>query len=173
MRVLYHEAFHQYIYYAFGAFSPHSWFNEGHGDYFAGFEYRGRFIPDKFKWRQGIIKNAIATDGYVPLKDFVRYTQQQYYSRASLCYAQGWSLVYFLRHARDAKYREILPKYFEVLKRELGGDPEEEEGDERLGGGFPMGERGRAQKALDKAVDEAFEGIDFDELERDWKNFKF
>ncbi len=34
--VLYHEAFHQYIFYAAGSFSPHDWFNEGHGDFFSG-----------------------------------------------------------------------------------------------------------------------------------------
>ena len=34
--VLYHEAFHQYIYYAVGEVAPHDWFNEGHGDYFSG-----------------------------------------------------------------------------------------------------------------------------------------
>ena len=34
--VLYHEAFHQYIHYSTGELPPHSWFNEGYGDYFSG-----------------------------------------------------------------------------------------------------------------------------------------
>ncbi len=34
--VLFHEAFHQYIHYAAGELAPHSWFNEGYGDYFSG-----------------------------------------------------------------------------------------------------------------------------------------
>jgi len=60
LRVLYHEAFHQYIHYAVGDVAPHSWFNEGHGDYFAGHNYRGRkFKSDVFRWRTGIIANAL------------------------------------------------------------------------------------------------------------------
>jgi len=34
--VMFHEGFHQYVHFAVGDVSPHSWFNEGHGDYFAG-----------------------------------------------------------------------------------------------------------------------------------------
>jgi hypothetical protein len=34
LRVLYHEGFHQYIHYSVGDFDPHTWFNEGDGDYF-------------------------------------------------------------------------------------------------------------------------------------------
>ena len=35
-----HEAFHQYIFYFYGSLSPHSWYNEGTGDYYGGHEYR-------------------------------------------------------------------------------------------------------------------------------------
>ena len=31
-----HETFHQFIFYFYGSLSPHSWYNEGQGDYFAG-----------------------------------------------------------------------------------------------------------------------------------------
>src|SRR6185369_1997760 len=41
LSVMYHEAFHQYVFYAVGNVAPHSWFNEGHGDYFAGHVLRG------------------------------------------------------------------------------------------------------------------------------------
>ncbi|MHC5010846.1 MAG: hypothetical protein ACYTG6_07845 [Planctomycetota bacterium] len=253
--VLYHEAFHQYIYYSVGDVAPHSWFNEGHGDYYAGAEYRGgRFRIRPFAWRRGVIKNAVAqgprqrttqTDletgeervrfendgGYTPLKDLVRFTQMEYYSYPSISYAQGWSLIYFLREVvpKDRKYREkwghILDTYFEVLQREVnkegelrpGGDPEEDgapeeggedpaeedadapttpgegedaeppddEGEEDDGGDEEDGEgeeeeeeggylpaltfggRGSAE-ALQKAVEEAFAGIDWEEFEEAW-----
>jgi hypothetical protein len=123
LRVLYHEAFHQYIHYAVGKVAPHSWFNEGHGDYFAGHNYKGkRFIADVFRWRTGIISNAIARKSYVPLEDFLTYTQGQYYSNPGLCYAQGWSFVYFLREAerlkikKYKKYWGLLDKYFAMIK---------------------------------------------------------
>ena len=169
IRVLYHEAFHQYIFYAFGSVSPAIWFNEGHGDYFAGFNYKGRFVPGKFQWRQGVIKNAIATDTTVPLADFLKYTQQQYYANASLCYAQGWSLVYFLRHTKNKEYQKILPTYFDTLKRELGAEPADDDG--AIPDGFQN--MGKAQQALDKALEEAFRGIDLDRLESEWKAFRF
>ena len=59
LSVLYHEAFHQYIHYSAGSFAPHSWFNEGHGDYYGGAELRGRRYRLKpFQWRVGVIKAA-------------------------------------------------------------------------------------------------------------------
>ena len=123
LRVLYHEAFHQYIHYAVGDVAPHSWFNEGHGDYFAGHNYSsGKFKSAPFRWRTGIIANAISTGTYVPLRDFLKYTQGEYYANAGLCYAQGWSFVYFLREVEKRKIKKykkywgLLDKYFDGIK---------------------------------------------------------
>jgi len=235
LRVLYHEAFHQYIHYAVGDVAPHSWFNEGHGDYFAGHNYRnGKFIPAPFQWRTGIIANALSQKTYVPLREFLKYTQGQYYSNAGLCYAEGWSFVYFLREVertKNKKYKQywgLLDKYFEAIKRNVskvkegglyglenppaaGDDGTEgtpgQPGDsgepaaegptlKRLPGlelPFPgehpeagrsadlaAGERRTVAdgpkitgigSALDAAVDEAFKGIDLDQLEKDWVEY--
>jgi len=123
LRVLYHEAFHQYIHYAVGDVAPHSWFNEGHGDYFAGFDYKdGKFVPNVFRWRTGIIADALATRSYVPLDQFLKYTQGQYYANPGLCYAQGWSFIYFLREVERRKLKQyqkyfgLLDKYFAAIK---------------------------------------------------------
>jgi len=144
--VLYHEAFHQYIFYSVGSVAPHSWFNEGHGDYYAGAEYnRGRFKIAPFDWRLGKVKDAIRegprpfsmkldektqqeikvweNKGYTPLADLVNFTQSEYYSYPGVSYAQGWSLIYFLREGLSRKQREqwghILPTYFDTLKAEV------------------------------------------------------
>ena len=168
LSVLYHEAFHQYIYYSVGDVAPHSWFNEGHGDYYAGAKYRGRkFTIEPFDWRVGTIARAVnegprtfeegegfdgqprkqwSNTGYTPLEYFVRFTQGEYYSYPGPCYAQGWSLIYFLREIvpNKRKYREkwghILQVYFDTLKEEVakGGElrafgfevPDEDEGEE-------------------------------------------
>ena len=169
LAVLYHEAFHQYIFYSVGNVSPHSWFNEGHGDYYAGAEYKARRFKIKpFQWRQGTIKTAVtngpreaeegATDpsgrpkylndgGYTPLKDFVRFTQREYYSYAGVSYAQGWSLIYFFREVvpKNKRYKKlwggIADRYFDILKTEVNRDPaflasqEEEEEEEDEDGG--------------------------------------
>jgi hypothetical protein len=126
LRVLYHEAFHQYIHYAVGDVAPHSWFNEGHGDYFAGHDcVGGKFIAKPFRWRTGIIANALSQKTYVPLEKFLKYTQGEYYSNPGLCYAQGWSFIYFLREVerkkivKYKKYFGLLDRYFEAIKRNV------------------------------------------------------
>ncbi len=126
LRVLYHEAFHQYIHYAVGEVAPHSWFNEGHGDYFAGHNYRsGKFKSDVFRWRTGTIATALGQKTYVPLRKFLKYSQGEYYADAGLCYAQGWSLVYFLREVerrkikKYQKYWGLLDRYFEAIKKNV------------------------------------------------------
>jgi len=150
LAVLYHEAFHQYIYYSVGKVSPHSWFNEGHGDYYAGAKFGGsRFTIEPFRWRVGVLKTALnqgprsckvtkdaegketkvwGNTGYTPLKDLVEFSQADYYSYPSVSYAQGWSLVYFLREEVprkkewNAKWGKILPNYFEALRRQAARD---------------------------------------------------
>jgi len=246
LRVLYHEAFHQYIHYAVGNVAPHSWFNEGHGDYFAGHNYRnGKFRSDVFRWRTGIIANALARKTYVkPLGKFLKYTQREYYANPGLCYAQGWSFVYFLREIerrkikKYSKYYGLLDRYFDAIKRNVkkvkeGGleglnptpkkeDPTRKEGVPGLdeaeatvkadptlprppglekpfpgehplaGAGEPADGRKSAKDGgqrtgetktvagpqfrgirggLDAAVDEAFKGIDMEQLEKDWIEF--
>jgi hypothetical protein len=148
--VLYHEAFHQYIYYSVGNVSPHSWFNEGHGDYYAGAKFGGsKFTITPFRWRIGVLKTALnqgprsckitkdadgketkvwGNTGYTPLKDLVEFSQRDYYSYPSVSYAQGWSLIYFLREEVpkkkewNAKWGKILSTYFDTLKREAAHD---------------------------------------------------
>ncbi len=121
LSVLYHEAFHQYIFYAFGELAPHSWFNEGNGDFFAGADFRGSKVSVKpFKWRTGRVKQAATLGKLVPLEKFVRYSQKEYYKNAGQNYAQGWAFIYFLRKVtKNERYRQILPLYFNTLKDEI------------------------------------------------------
>jgi hypothetical protein len=215
---LYHEAFHQYIHYAAGM-APHAWFNEGHGDYFAGATMvDGKLRIAPFSWRIATLNQAIAAGprhgdedptvnesksqvGYFPLKQLVHMTQRQYYLRPHVCYAQGWSLVYFLRSvvpadpAMNAKWGSILDTYFKVLREETtkppapGSPPDgptkpSEPPSEGTGDtpptppadqaaddpGIPVVLRKEIEnrKALDKALEAAFTGVDFDELEGAW-----
>lgn len=154
--VLNHEAFHQYIFYLYGNISPHSWYNEGTGDYYSGLEYKNkRFTLKANQWRKGTIQEAVRQDKDVPLEAFVRMTQPEYYGTNKFGatignnYAQGWSFIYFLRTGKkqfqknwNPAWEEILPKYFRVLA--MSGD-------------------------LDQAVVEAFQGVDFDALQKAWE----
>ena len=154
LAVLYHEAFHQYIFYSVGEVAPHSWFNEGHGDYYAGAKYEsGKFKIGPFHWRVGHGEErdrrgpALASredgredrrpegvewgnDGlHAARVPRARSSQGEYYSYPGVSYAQGWSLIYFLREVVpknkkwNAKWGKILDTYFDVLKAEVNKRP--------------------------------------------------
>lgn len=158
-----HEAFHQYIFYFLGNFAPHSWYNEGNGDFFSGYQISNRkFKLRPFDWRLGLIKENIQKSekdsgtGVVPLKEIVRWTQAQYYGGSKYGtdggdhYAQGWSFIYFLRTGAGAA-KDWNPAYEKILDTYLRTLVETDD--------------------LDKAVDAAFAGIDFDKLEAAWKAY--
>ena len=134
--VLNHEAFHQFIYYFYGQLSPHSWYNEGHGDYFSGAKLtksyrvqgfgsapggfdRSQFIKDMVRLaRQG---KKVSEGAAAPLKEFLDYSQAQYYDRGANrpvgFYPQGWAVVHMLRQGKglDPKWQRILPEYLASL----------------------------------------------------------
>lgn len=157
--VLNHEAFHQYIFYFYGNISPHSWYNEGTGDFFSGYQLKNnRFVLSRFDWRLRTIQQAIREkkDGkntFAPLRDLVRFTQSEYYGNNKYNlgggenYAQGWSFIYFLRTGKgkargwNNAWDGILDTYLETLA---------------------------ATRDLDKSVDVAFAGVDWEALETAW-----
>jgi hypothetical protein len=160
--VLNHEAFHQYIFYFYGSISPHSWYNEGTGDFYSGYAYKnGRFTLKENSWRKEIIKEAIRDEFFIPLKKIFRFSQQEYYSQeeipgteyenVSVCYAQGWSMIYFLRTGKknnakgwDARWDTLLDDYLKVLA--ATGKP-------------------------DQAIEQCLTGIDVDALQAAWATY--
>jgi hypothetical protein len=155
--VLNHEAFHQFIYYFYGELAPHSWYNEGTGDFYSGYKYKNKkFTLKEAEWRRATAMEMIKTGEYVPLEELVRYTQSEYYGNndyglgGGALYAEGWSFVYFLRTgAKKAKgwnkdWDSILDTYLENLAE---------------------------TEDLDQAIDVAFDGVDWKELEKVWKNY--
>lgn len=156
-KILYHEAFHQYMYYMMGKgrriYVP-SWLNEGLGDYFFGGEWtknRGKFTIGINDWRVKTIVNAVKKNEHVALEKIFRYDQMQYYSDARLCYAEGWAINYFFMQSPVAKakgYPQIPVRMLEALKTGAGGED-----------------------GWQKATDKAFAGIDLRKMEEEWKAF--
>lgn len=153
-----HEAFHQFIFYFYGNISPQSWYNEGTGDFYSGYQYKNRqFKLEKFQWRVGLVKSNLQADKFVPLAEFVRFTQQQYYSTSSYGttigdhYAQGWSFIYFLRTGKKANAKGWNPKWDGILEQYLKS----------------LAMTGKTEIA----VEEAFAGVDMDALEAAWKEY--
>jgi hypothetical protein len=148
--ILYHECFHQYMYYLMGrdrgVYVP-SWLNEGMGDYFFGGRWeKGKFIIGPNEWRLKTIVAAVKKNKHVPLEKIFRYSQQDYYSNAHLCYAQGWSINYFFLSdvGKKARYDQIPPMMFANLRK--SGD-------------------------WKKATDSVFANYDVKKMEEEWKAF--
>lgn len=155
--VLNHEAFHQYIFYFFGQLSPHSWYNEGNGDFFSGFQLEHKkFNLKPFNWRHRLIQTNLKGGTYAPLQELVRWTQAEYYGTnkhdldGGDNYAQGWSFIYFLRTgAKNAK--DWNPAWETILDNYLRALVETDD--------------------LNAAVDRAFAGVNWEELEGAWKAY--
>ena len=178
--VMFHEAFHQYIHFAVGDVSPHSWFNEGHGDYFAGMGVQGTTIKfNTFDWRVDYLKDHLrGKRDLIPCRTLVRLPQSEYYTNAGLKYSQGWALIYYLRNVSGNKEHEkILETYFSYLADNVQAfrakkDSKKDDGNPEPVPGIPgikfidFEDRAAVEKILSEAVDKAFASVDFDELDK-------
>jgi hypothetical protein len=185
LRVLYHEAFHQYIFYSVGDFAPHSWFNEGHGDYFFGHNYvNGKWQVGKASWRVGEAKSAKAAHKFPPLCDWLHWSQRDYYGGNKYGvsigdnYALGWDFVYFLRTSKKPEYQGILDRYFTTLKGLCTKARDERAAARAKAEGHDPGPETAEQEMLandryeqdwhDKAYEAAFKGVDLEALNKEW-----
>lgn len=116
LSTLYHEATHQFIMMVMGSTRlPPLWLNEGLAVYFETSVVRdGKLqigvVPRN---RLMLLQKHLRAGTYVPLAELIRRGRGNY---DSLCYSQGWSLVYFFLHARNGAYRSRFDKYFKMLK---------------------------------------------------------
>jgi hypothetical protein len=191
LRVLYHEAFHQYIYYSAGAVSPHSWFNEGHGDFFAGHNHKGggKFELGEFLWRKDLAQSLKREKKTVPLKEWLTWDQNKYYNKGANGgrldggenYALGWNFIYFLRTTKKAEYQQFLPVYFNTLKGLVTKAREDRKAarDKAKAAGEDLGEeepewlanRMNEDAWCQTALDAALKTVNLDQLEKDWLAF--
>jgi hypothetical protein len=170
--VLYHEAFHQYIHYSTGELPPHPWFNEGYGDYFSGAVISSNKVIriGVNPWRVAAIQEATREGEALPWGTIVSLDQKAFYAKADVCYPQAWSMVYFLLESEEAQDHKvwpgILPTYFDVLKTEYALELMTAEGELDEESRRAAGERVRA-----RAVEAAFYGVDWDEIDAAWREF--
>ena len=175
--VLYHEAFHQYIHYAVGEFSPHDWFNEGFGDYFSGAVVANdapRVLRiDPSPWRIHTAKDMCEFGlGFIPLKEILEAERAVFYgpARVRFFYAGAWSFLYFLKHSKEVAanpaWSQLLVTYFDAMKTCYAAELAKIEGEANLQQKTVAGFLTR--KA---AMKQALTGIDVDELEKVWKKW--
>jgi hypothetical protein len=132
LEVMTHEGFHQYCHFLFGETEAHRWYDEGHGDYYGGFDLKnGKLVVDAHM-SSGLkriteIKDMIKEGTYKPVSAHLRYNHGEWQTQGPSnvsCYAQSWSIIYFLRQGMRGKggkqwkkeYADILPHYVEHLQ---------------------------------------------------------
>ncbi|MEM6459808.1 MAG: DUF1570 domain-containing protein [Planctomycetota bacterium] len=122
-RTLQHEGFHQFAWHHLGPQLPH-WVNEGLAQYFEdavptasgltlGLADAGRVarVRGAITRRETLPLAAIAGSGRAEWLAALRYDPE----RATLLYAQSWSLVYFLIHGEGGRYRPAFEDYLQHL----------------------------------------------------------
>lgn len=127
----------------------HRWFDEGTGDYFGSYVWNGsKWSYFASKMRKGDIKVIVNTGKQVPLREIVSWNKDRFYGAgAADYYAQAYSMIDFFRRGKtmgagwDDAWAKILDTYRDKML---------ETGDQK------------------KAVEAAFQGVDWDKLEAAW-----
>lgn len=172
--ILYHEAMHQYFFYANGNLAPASWFNEGFGEVFGGAspDRQKGVIRDvqKNRFRMAWIKQCQKIDRWPDLGAFLRMTQGEFYGGSSLQnYAFGWAFCYFLEEHRqdpkgNAQWGAIPDLYLKNL-REATKKKRESLGIDAKDKNWLLAYTNDLQK---QAYEATFDGVDLVELEKAW-----
>ncbi|MCP4094186.1 MAG: hypothetical protein GY747_12125 [Planctomycetes bacterium] len=132
MSVMTHEGFHQYCHFLFNRVAAHRWFDEGHGDYYGAWKMRGKTLVPNDDMKGGlsrtpIIKAMLKEGTAAPLSKHIRFSHQEWQTQGPIgvsCYAQSFSIIYFLREGARGKvsskywkkeYADIIPNYMKHL----------------------------------------------------------
>ncbi|MDE0903120.1 MAG: hypothetical protein OSB42_00690 [Planctomycetota bacterium] len=132
MSVMTHECFHQYCHFLFERSAAHRWFDEGHGDYYGAWKMRGRKLVPNDDMELGLARTPeikrMLRDGTVkPLSKHIRFNHPEWQGQGPSnvsCYAQSFSIIYFLREGARGRvkssywkkgYAQIIPNYIKTL----------------------------------------------------------
>lgn len=172
--ILYHEAMHQYFFYANGHLAPASWFNEGYGEYFGGAKpnrHKGEIRKiDRNRFRMAWIKRSQGHGRWPDLRAFLKMSQGEFYGPSSLQnYAFAWSFCYFLEEQREDpkgnKAWAAIPDNYLKNLREATNRKREELGIDDKNKEWLVAWTNELQ---DAAYEATFAGIDLAELEKAW-----
>jgi hypothetical protein len=129
LRVVFHEAFHQYVFYALNQTEPAIWFNEGYAQFFENAEIaNGRVRIDEDP--QALVALGAIIDGkQVDLARLFRMTHDEFYAGGDEMrarnYALAWALVYYLRKGAplepDAPHAGLLDRYVAAMRTNPDG----------------------------------------------------
>lgn len=121
---VYHESFHQYLFYAFDKIHVPAWYNEGHAEFFEGAQItKKRFdVGEREDYRQVI--EALIAKKKVDLRNMLVMNYDDFYTQGGEQgrrehYALAWALVYYLRKGapleKSHAYDQLLDNYADSL----------------------------------------------------------
>jgi hypothetical protein len=130
--VVVHESFHQYCHFLFDQAEAHRWFDEGHGDYYGGLEFKTARPKITTRMPAGLnrldeIRQMVRNDSTKSIEEHVNYDHESWHRQGPSpvsCYAQSWAIVYYLRQGAEGnvprkvwkkEYADIIPSYVRVL----------------------------------------------------------
>ena len=126
-RIMRHEAFHQYLFYATGCGRHMTWFNEGHATFFECVQYNPKSdevrIGDEGRWADGVAVNVEYIASLIP--GILRLSHEEFYDgdlkTVNDRYRAAWAVTYFLEKGAPAldefaAYRKVLPTYLSLLR---------------------------------------------------------
>lgn len=122
-QVLQHEGFHQFAFNHLGRELP-TWINEGLAQYFED----AIIVGDKMttglanERRVSQVRHALTTDTGIDFEVLVEISSEEWAEtlrtkpyRASLLYAQSWSIVFYLIHGENEKYQPAFARYLQKV----------------------------------------------------------
>lgn len=123
LSTLYHEGFHQFIFFACNRKETAPWFNEGSAAFFEGIDFKGssnRFkIETTPRYEQVKYLNR---SGNFDIKKLLDMDYKEYYQNPARNYTMGWALMYFLLKGAPLtskkdknEYNKIPVKYYEAI----------------------------------------------------------
>ncbi len=122
----YHEAFHQYIFYAYDKTISSRWFDEGHAVMFGNAEVRNKSLVVKESQQHVRLLEKMIAAEKIDIKSMLKMTSAAFYlnndtkgERRAMNYALAWGIIYYLRKGisadQDSPYQDILQKYADAL----------------------------------------------------------
>lgn len=150
---VYHEAFHQYLFYATDESVPSVWFNEGNACYFQGMNLKaGDRLKIDMAYYYESLKKLLAS-GSLDVESLINMDHAAFYEGKDVNYAFAWGLLFFLHKGAPLlkeknRYSEIPLRYYDALIELKNGE---------------------------KATEKAWEGVDMNKFNRDflefWRNY--
>ncbi len=129
LRTVRHEAFHQYLFYAFDRIQPCAWYNEGHAVFVEYAQPQRHLVVEPHAFYEDLMI-GLARDRRSNIPRLLAMDYPEFYNpddtRRQENYALAWGLIYYLRLAEPRTQNldtvtAILDRYIEALWKERSG----------------------------------------------------